>query len=108
MSRGEGLTAITRRDPTSRRKRERGQAIVEFALVAPLLLLLLLITIEFGQVFNGWLAVNNASRSGADYASRVPDAWALPDSPTKQGQRAAYAAAINASLGSQKCSLDAP
>jgi TadE-like protein len=85
------------------RRRSQGQGVVEFALVAPLLLLVLLITIEFGQAFYGWLAINNASRVGADYAAKFPDAWSAPDSPLKVQQRADYSAAITGSLGAQKC-----
>src|SRR5829696_7981276 len=85
------------------RRRSAGQGVVEFALVAPLLLLVLLITVEFGQAFYGWLAINNASRVGADYAAKFPDAWSVPDSPLKQQQRADYSASITASLGAQKC-----
>ena len=76
------------------RRRSRGQALAEFALVAPLVLLLLLITLEFGRAFVGWLAVNNAARAGASYASTHPDAWAFNIATEK----VAYDAAIADSL----------
>ena len=52
-----------------RRRREkpvsRGQAMVEFALVLPLLALLLVVAIDFGRVFFGWVSLTNAARVGA-------------------------------------------
>ncbi|HEX3032057.1 MAG TPA: TadE family protein [Bacillota bacterium] len=46
-------------------KQERGQAMVEMALIAPILMLLLFGTIEFGRIFNSYLEVTNAAREGA-------------------------------------------
>lgn len=43
----------------------RGQAMVEMALVLPLLLLILAGTIEFGRVLNQYLVVTAAAREGA-------------------------------------------
>lgn len=47
----------------------RGQALVEMALVLPLLLLILLGTIEFGIVLNRYLVVTAAAREGARAAA---------------------------------------
>ncbi|MEW6726174.1 TadE/TadG family type IV pilus assembly protein [Desulforudis sp. 1088] len=44
---------------------EKGQSLVEFALILPLLLLLLFGTIEFGRVFSASLVITNAAREGA-------------------------------------------
>ena len=49
--------------------RRRGAAAVEFALIAPLFLLLLAGIIEFGQAFRIQHAVSNASRRGARLAA---------------------------------------
>ncbi|MCL6560135.1 MAG: pilus assembly protein [Firmicutes bacterium] len=43
----------------------RGQALVELALVLPILILLVMGAIEFGRVFNSYLLITNASREGA-------------------------------------------
>ncbi len=43
----------------------RGQAIVEFALILPILMLILLGVVEFGRIYNASLMVNHASREGA-------------------------------------------
>jgi len=50
-------------------KREEGQALVEFALVATLLLLLLFGAIEFGRVFHAYHVITSAAREGARAAA---------------------------------------
>lgn len=56
------------------KKNERGAAIVEFALVLPLLLVLVIGLIEFGWIFNGWIILTGAAREGARAAITNPDA----------------------------------
>lgn len=51
------------------RNGERGEAIVEFALLAPILIMLLLALVDFGRVFDAWVITTNAAREGARYAS---------------------------------------
>ena len=41
----------------------------EFALVLPVLLLILLVGVDFGRVFLGWVTLNNAARVAANYAA---------------------------------------
>lgn len=48
---------------------QRGEALVEFALLAPVIILLLLAMVDFGRVFDAWLVTTNAAREGARYAS---------------------------------------
>ena len=66
----------------SRRNGESGQAFVEFALVLPILLLLLLGVIQFGNVFRDYIALTDATRVGARQAavsrSIQPDANRIP------------------------------
>lgn len=50
-------------------KSERGVAAVEFALVAPLLVILLFTIIEFSLVLYDKAVITNASREGARYGS---------------------------------------
>ncbi|HET92016.1 MAG TPA: pilus assembly protein [Chloroflexi bacterium] len=45
-----------------------GQTMVEFALILPLLLLLLFGIIEFGLIFHAWLTVESGARQAARYA----------------------------------------
>jgi Flp pilus assembly protein TadG len=54
---------------SSDRGTEAGQALVEFALVVPLLLLLVVGVIEFGRAWNVSQAVNYAARQGARTAA---------------------------------------
>jgi Flp pilus assembly protein TadG len=48
---------------------KRGQSLAEFALILPVLVLLMLGAIDFGRVFFAYISVTNAARNGADYAS---------------------------------------
>lgn len=50
------------------RDRRRGQALVEFALVIPIFLILLLGIIEAGRFIFHYQMINNATRDGARYA----------------------------------------
>lgn len=50
----------------------RGQSIVELALALPLLLLLLLGTIDIGRVFFDYVQLRNAAREGAGYGAHFP------------------------------------
>jgi Flp pilus assembly protein TadG len=52
--------------------RSRGQALVEFALILPVLLLLLVITLDFGRLFFSYIQITNAAREAANYGSHVP------------------------------------
>jgi hypothetical protein len=56
-------------------KRSRGQGLVEFALVVPVLMLILLVAIDAGRLFYAHVAINNAARIAANYAATHPDAW---------------------------------
>jgi Flp pilus assembly protein TadG len=49
-------------------KSERGQAMVEFALVLPILIVLFMGVVEFGRIYNSYLVITNASREGARMA----------------------------------------
>jgi len=53
-------------------KRERGQALVELAILLPILLVILLGVIDFGRVFYAYVTITNASREGARYGSLNP------------------------------------
>ncbi|BDZ54376.1 TadE/TadG family type IV pilus assembly protein [Agromyces marinus] len=48
-----------------RRSRERGAAAVEFALIIPVLLLLVLGVMEFSRLYNQQISLSNAARSAA-------------------------------------------
>jgi hypothetical protein len=50
------------------RSRERGQALVEFALIVPLFLLIVVGVIQFGVGLNYWLDLNRIANQGARWA----------------------------------------
>jgi len=56
----------------SSERRSRGQGFVEFALILPVLLLVMLGIIEFGYVFTAYSGMFNAAREGARYAVTNP------------------------------------
>lgn len=47
------------------RRTEKGQALVEMALVLPILLIIVFGIIEFGRIMNTYLILTNAAREGA-------------------------------------------
>ncbi len=50
-------------------RRKKAQAMVEFALALPILLLLVFGIIEFGRLFYAWILIENATRFGLRYAT---------------------------------------
>lgn len=61
--------------PRSLTTDESGQALVEFALVLPILLVLLFAMLDFGKAFNYWIDATHISAEGARFAvvNRKPD-----------------------------------
>jgi Flp pilus assembly protein TadG len=51
------------------KKNNKGQAMVETALVLPLLVILIFGIVEFGRIFNAYLIISSVSRDGARWAS---------------------------------------
>jgi hypothetical protein len=60
-----------------RKRRDRGASLVEFALIAPILFLLLFGTIEFGRAVATFNSVNTAAREGARYGTAVGESSSL-------------------------------
>ncbi len=50
-----------------------GQALVEFAIILPVLVLLLLGVLDLGRSFNAYIIITNAAREGASYGSMHPN-----------------------------------
>ena len=92
-------TTTTRRTLSRRRPHSHGQSLVEFTLALPLLLLILLFSVDMGRVYLGWVTLNNAARIGANYAAENPTAAFGPGS--------AYAQAIQADVDAA-ATLDCP
>jgi Flp pilus assembly protein TadG len=49
------------------RKGERGQTLAEFAVVAPLLIILIFGFVDLTRLFNAWVTIQGAAREGARY-----------------------------------------
>jgi Flp pilus assembly protein TadG len=56
-----------------RRKDERGQSLVETALVVPFLLLLIVLVVDASRAFDAFIVLTNAAREGARYAAIEPE-----------------------------------
>jgi PKD repeat protein/Flp pilus assembly protein TadG len=69
------LAAATAPTPAHRRRRTRGQSLVEFALVLPVLLFLTLIALDFGRVYLGYINLQNMARIAANFAANNSSAW---------------------------------
>jgi Flp pilus assembly protein TadG len=54
-------------------RRQEGSSIVEFALVLPVLILVLAGVIDLGHAFHDYIVINNAAREGARFASHFPN-----------------------------------
>jgi Flp pilus assembly protein TadG len=65
---------LSRRRPRPRRRPTRGQTLVEFALIFPLFMVMLLGIIEFAFLFNALLSVNYGARDSALAAAEAGDA----------------------------------
>jgi Flp pilus assembly protein TadG len=61
---------------------DRGQALIEYILMLPLLFLLIVNVVNFGGFFAAWITVANAARAGADYAILSGNSVGSPGDPT--------------------------
>jgi Flp pilus assembly protein TadG len=71
------------------RRKQAGQALVEFAIVSTILLLLVAGAIDFGNLYSQRLELDNAARVGVRYAADNPKQWTNTASPadnTIEGQ----------------------
>ena len=85
----------------TKRQRTRGQSLVEFAIVLPIILFLTLIALDFGRVYLGWINLQSMSRIAANLAANNPTAWSNGDTAVLakyQNQIRNDAAATNCDL----------
>jgi Flp pilus assembly protein TadG len=54
------------------RQRQRGNAVIEFTLIFPVLLLMLVGTMDFSRLFFGGIAMEGAARAGVQYGALSP------------------------------------
>jgi Flp pilus assembly protein TadG len=59
-----------------------GNSLLEFALVLPLLFVLIINAVNFGGMLYAWICVSNAARTGADYMVRGGATVGSPGLPT--------------------------
>lgn len=78
----------------------RGQGLVEFALIVPVILLILLFAIDLGRAYYSWVILQNASRIGANYAALNPAGWEPPGSSAIQAE---YSALVSGDWGTIDC-----
>jgi hypothetical protein len=83
--------------------RSRGQATLEMALILPVLLLIVLGTLEFGFIMDHKLTLQYASREAARVGSALADGGGIPDCLTVDDEVIAAAARI---LQSSDSNLD--
>lgn len=57
----------------NRKKGYQAQALVEVALILPLILLLVLGAVDFGRVYHTKIVITNAAREGANYLAYYPE-----------------------------------
>ena len=62
-----------RRESGKQKRRERGQSLVETAVVLPILILLVAAIVDFGRVFDAYIVLTNAAREGARFGSVNPE-----------------------------------
>jgi Flp pilus assembly protein TadG len=59
--------ASTRSATRERRRKSRGQSLVEFAVLLPALVLILALAADFGRALTAYIAISGAAREGAAY-----------------------------------------
>jgi PKD repeat protein len=84
--------------------RSRGQSLVEFALVLPILLFLTLTALDFGRVYLGYVNLQNMARIAANFAANNPTAWAGTGKAQLEAQLK-YQNQILADASASNCSL---
>jgi hypothetical protein len=96
------LTNTDERNVALRQRHDRstGQALVETALLLPILLILLLGAIDFGRLFFGWVSLHGTARIAANFASTHPSTLTDPD------DRDALVSLIEADVASFNCDPD--
>ena len=87
------------------RARHRGQALVEFALIIPILLSVLVIAIDFGRLFYLNIGINNGAREGAAYGADHPLS-PTPEIATRVRQELGLSAADTSVAVTKTCSPD--
>ena len=84
----------------------RGQAMVEMALIIPIMMLLLVLALDFGRVFFGWVGLHNAARIAANDAAAHASAWDTDADAQDAEFQARYFELVERDLESLNCKVD--
>jgi Flp pilus assembly protein TadG len=76
------IANVRRAKPARAETSARGQSLVEFALMIPLLFILIVLIVDFGGFLYAWITVANAARSGVEYAVLGGASVGLPSTAT--------------------------
>jgi Flp pilus assembly protein TadG len=90
------------RSGAGRRKRQRGQSVVEFAAILFPLIFITLLAIDGGGVFLAWIGMNGLSRDAANVAATHPTAWGTPGDGVAQAQ---FEAIVSSGTTLSRCPL---
>ena len=88
---------------TNKIREERGETMAEFAIVLPILSVLLFGILQFGIAFNNYITLTDAVRAGARKA-----AVSRREGPATEGEKALRAAADNLNQSELQVSISAP
>jgi hypothetical protein len=102
---------FTVRDRIARRvsgRSTRGQAMVEFAIILPVLAVLLVMAVDAGRLFFGYVALHNAARIGADFAASHAEAWDGSPNPIEQQDLDRYQLVLAQDMLSLGCDAPGP
>jgi len=66
-------TSAESRTTRRHRRKDRGQSMIEFALTAPMLIVLLLGLVEMGHAFNSYMTIVAAARDSARLGAQIGD-----------------------------------
>ncbi len=83
----------------NRRLARLGQGLVEFAIVLPILILIMLIALDFGRLFFSYVTLNNATRIAANFGATDPAAFTgTPNTTTYNAIVAKETTGLNCAL----------
>jgi Flp pilus assembly protein TadG len=98
------LARVAGRDAyLARIRREEGQAMAEFAIGVPIVLLILFAILQLGTVYHDWVSLTDASRAGARVAAE-----SRTDASRVQDVKNAVASSASPDLTASKLVVDAP
>jgi Flp pilus assembly protein TadG len=66
---------IPKRGAGENSRKSAGQSLVEFALLAPVFVFILLMTVDLGRAYFGLVNLTNVARVGANFAAANPQGW---------------------------------